>query len=311
MGKLIKKYRVNYRFGLLLNYIFSFIIYLGGEIMKKFFKGTNDNMFKAIFTPKKNRELLKEFLKRSLKEVTGINLDNLIILSSEVAKTNINVKGKTLDILAETKDNILNIELNNSYYPSLHNRNAAYIFSKYAEEVKVSHSYKKMKTFIQINFTKGLTNNLPSLEIYTLNGKKSHKKYIDNLIILEFNIDKIKDECYNGDREFNFVAALDLEGKELDQICKGDKYMELFEKEVKRLNKDQKFTEFMSAEEEEKKLTNTLIEEAKDLGIEEGKTFGAEEATVKIAKNLLKQNVPLDAISNATGLSLDEIEALK
>lgn len=87
--------------------------------------------------------------------------------------------------------------------------------------------------------------------------------------------------------------------------------MELFEKEVKRLNKDQKFTEFMSAEEEAKKLTNTLIEEAKDLGIEEGKTFGAEEATVKIAKNLLKQNVPLDAISNATGLSLDEIKVLK
>ena len=79
--------------------------------------------------------------------------------------------------------------------------------------------------------------------------------------------------------------------------------MELFEKEVKRLNKDQKFTEFMSAEEEAKKLTNTLIEEAKDLGIEK--------ATAKIAKNLLDQNVPLDNISKATGLSLDAIEALK
>ena len=79
--------------------------------------------------------------------------------------------------------------------------------------------------------------------------------------------------------------------------------MELFEKEVKRLNKDQKFTEFMSAEEEAKKLTNTLIEEAKDLG--------TKEATAKIAKNLLDQNVPLDNISKATGLSLDAIEALK
>ena len=287
--------------------------------MKKFFKGTNDNMFKAIFTSKKNRELLKEFIKRSLKEGSTINLDGLIILSSEIAKTNINVKGKTLDILAETKDNILNIELNNSYYPSLHNRNAAYIFSKYSKEVKVSKSYRKMKTFIQINFTKGLSNNLPSLEIYTLKGEKTNKKYIDNLIILEFNIDKIKDECYNGDREFNFVAALDLEGKELDKICKGDEYMELFEKEVKRLNKDQKFTEFMSAEEEAKKLTNTLIEEAKDLGveegktlgIEEGKTLGTEETTLKIAKNLLNQNVPLDDISKATGLSIAEIKALK
>lgn len=69
---------------------------------KKFFKGTNDNMFKAIFTPKKNRELLKEFLKRSLKQVLPINLDELVILSSEIAKTNVNIKGKTVDILAET-----------------------------------------------------------------------------------------------------------------------------------------------------------------------------------------------------------------
>ena len=270
---------------------------------KKFFKGTNDNMFKAIFTPKKNRELLKEFIKRSLREVLNSDLEDLVVLSSEIAKTNVHIKGKTVDVLAETKKEILNIELNNSYYPSLHNRNASYIFSKYSEEVKVSETYNKMKIFIQINLTKGLSKDYPSLEIYDLKGEKTNKKYIDNLIILEFNIDKIKDECYNGDREFNFVAALDLEGKELEKICKGDEYMELFEKEVKRLNKDQKFTEFMSAEEEAKKLTNTLIEEAKDLGIEE--------TTLKIAKNLLNQNVPLDDISKATGLSIAEIKALK
>lgn len=122
---------------------------------KKFFKATNDNMFKAVFTPKKNRELLKEFLKRSLKEVTSINLDGLIILSSEIAKTSVHIKGKTVDILAETKEGVLNIELNNGYYSALYKRNASYIFSKYSEEVKVSETYNKMKTFIQINFTKG------------------------------------------------------------------------------------------------------------------------------------------------------------
>ena len=31
-------------------------------------------------------------------------------------------------------------------------------------------------------------------------------------------VDKIKDEWYNGNKEFNFVAALDLEGEELDKI---------------------------------------------------------------------------------------------
>ena len=52
-------------------------------------------MFKAIFTPKKNRELLKEFIKRSLKQVLNSDLEDLVILSSEIAKTNVYIKGKT------------------------------------------------------------------------------------------------------------------------------------------------------------------------------------------------------------------------
>ena len=124
-------------------------------------------MFKAIFTAKKNEYLLKEFIRRSLKNVLNSNLDDLKILSTEVVKTNINIKGKTAFVLAETKDEILNIELNNGYYPALHKRNASYIFSKYSEEIKVSETYNKMKVFIQINFTKGLSKDYPSLEIYT------------------------------------------------------------------------------------------------------------------------------------------------
>lgn len=291
--------------------------------MKKFFKGTNDNMFKAIFTPKKNRELLKEFLKRSLKEVTSINLDDLIILSSEIAKNNVYIKGKTVDILAETKSEVLNIELNSSYYPTLHKRNASYIFSKYCEEIKVSETYNKMKKFIQINFTKGLSKDNPSLEIYKLKGEKVNKEYIDNLIILEFNIDKIKNEWYNGSNEFNFVAALDLEEKELDKISKGDKYMELFEKEIKRLNQNQKFTEFMSAEEEEEKLQKTLIEDARNdgekiglekgekVGLKKGEKVGKMKEQFKIAKNMLKNNMSKEVISKITELSIAEIETLK
>ena len=160
-----------------------------------------------------------------------------------------------------------------------------------------------MKMFIQINLTKGLSKDYPSLEIYTLKGEKSNKKYIDNLIILEFNIDKIKDEWYNGISEYNFVAALDLEGKELDKICEGDKYMELFEKEVRRLNQNQKFTEFMSAKEEEEKLKKTLIEDAKNEGIRENK--------IEIAKNMLENKMELKMISKLTGLSIDEVETLK
>ena len=75
--------------------------------------------------------------------------------------------------------------------------------------------------------------------------------------------------------------------------------MELFEKEVKRLNQNQKFTEFMSAKEEEEKLKKTLIEDAK----KEGK--------IEIAKNMLENKMDLKLISKLTEISISEIEALK
>ena len=59
----------------------------------------------------------------------------------------------------------------------------------------------------------------------------------------------------------------------------------------------------MSAKEEEEKLKKTLIEDA----IQKGEM----KKQMEIAKNLFKQKVPLDIISNATGLSISEIEALK
>ena len=42
----------------------------------------------------------------------------------------------------------------------------------------------------------------------------------------------------------------------------------------------------------------------------EAKETGALESKFEIAKNLLKQNVSLDIIMNATGLNIDEIEKL-
>lgn len=93
---------------------------------------------------------------------------------------------------------------------------------------KVGESYNTMVEFIQINFTVGLPDSYLSLGIYTLSDKETKKDFIDNIKIYEFNIDKIKKECYNGKKRYDFVAALDYSRQELEKFCKGDKYMEAF-----------------------------------------------------------------------------------
>ena len=101
-------------------------------------------------------------------------------------------------------------------------------------------------------------------------------------------------------------------------MSEGDEYMELFEKEVKRLNENQKFTAFMTPEEENEKLIKTLISEAKTegelagekRGEKRGEQIGQRKNNLSVAKKLLKQKVSLDIIMNVTGLSKKEIETL-
>ena len=112
---------------------------------------------------------------------------------------------------------------------------------------------------------------------------------------------------YSGNKELAFIAALDADNEELDKMCKGDEYMELFEKEVRRLNKNQKFTEFMTPEEENEKLIKTLASEAKTEGIK----IGQKENNLKVAKKMLENHIALDMISKITGLSQKELKTLE
>lgn len=67
---------------------------------------------------------------------------------------------------------------------------------------------------------------------------------------------------------------LDGDKKQLKKICEGDKHMEKFENEVEKLNEDPVFIHWISAEEDARKVTNTLISNAKKDDIKQGITKG-------------------------------------
>ena len=252
---------------------------------KKFYKAYNDGMFKAVFCNPKDEDKLKWLIEKCLKEKVEI----IKVIPPEIIKPNIYVRNKTLDVLVKLKGKIVNIEMNSGYYNELHIRNSSYLFSKYSEEIKVGEEYYIMSDFIQINFTKGLSDEYPKVGTYTLTDIKTKINFIDNLKIYEFNIDKIFDECYNNNnKEFNFVAMLNSDEKELKKICEGDIMMEEIENEIRRLNKDEEFTEFLSREEDVRKLTNTLLHHAKDDGIKESQ--------LEAAKNLLSEGMNINKI---------------
>ena len=100
--------------------------------------------------------------------------------------------------------------------------------------------------------------------------------------------------------------------------------------EIKRVNEDSEFYEYMSAEEDARKIQNSLrkewreealteglekgikegIKEGIKKGVKEGKIEGKREQSISIAKSLLKNNIDIGIISESTGLSIKELEML-
>lgn len=283
-----------------------------------FYKAGADGMFKAIFGNEQDKELLERLLEVTLNEKVKVEK----ILNPGILKTNARIKDKTLDLLVRGSDNALyNIEVNMSYYKYLNRRNAAFVFSKYSEDLKVSDSYKDMKKIIQINLTSELSEDSELINKYRLIDENTKKEYIDNFVIYEYNLDKLKDVCYNKDgfEKYKILVSLICDDIQLHKICKGDKVLEKLERKVIDMNKNPEFIEFMSEEEELEKLQNTLMENAREeghaSGLAEGHfsgfTEGIEQNKLEVAKNMLNKNIDIEIISEVTNLSKEKIETLK
>ena len=91
---------------------------------------------------------------------------------------------------------------------------------------------------------------------------------------------------------------IDMTYEELLKV-KGDKLMEKLKDEAIELNNDDDFVKLMSDEEEERLLKNSYIQE------------GIEKQTIKLTKNMLKENIDIFQISKITGLSIDEITKIE
>ena len=80
---------------------------------------------------------------------------------------------------------------------------------------------------------------------------------------------------------------------------------------LEEVNKDPEFREFMSAEEDNKKIENSLRREAIESGRKEGIEQGSTKKALEIAKSMITKGVDIDLISELTGLSKEKIEKIQ
>ena len=130
-------------------------------------------------------------------------------------------------------------------------------------------------------------------------------------------MDKIKDIWYSNSKneieKYKYLIMLDLNQEELKTLeeLSQDRSVDKYMKTIEEVNQNPDFREFMSAEEDNRKIENSLRREAIEKGLAEGLEQGSLAEKQNIAKAMLNDNLDVSTISKYTGLGEEEIKTLK
>ena len=273
-----------------------------------FYTCKSDRTFKEVFLKKNDSEPLQALLELILE----IKIDYLEIKKTELLSGNVNIKDKRVDAVVYAGNKKIDIEINSQDKDYVKPRNTAYICNMYQSHTLVGELYDEKTDIVLVNLTWGLGSKESKKTKYMIMSEDG-KQYVKNFIIYEINMDYFDKLWYSKNEEEikknMYLIMLNLDKKELEAMPKDkrDKIVDKYITNVTIVNDNPEFQKYMSEEEDKKKIQNSLISEAKNEGISQG----ISEEKNNVAKNLLSMNMPIEDISKATGLSIEEINKLK
>ena len=134
---------------------------------------------------------------------------------------------------------------------------------------------------------------------------------VDNLYIFDINLDKIGDSCYNEDGKYNFLKMFTASKEELEELVKeGDSFMKEIKKNMDELSSDNFFENYISVEEDERKIRNTYYVNGEEQGKADGIKIGKENALIETAKRFLSLGLSVKEVAKGTGLTENKVKTL-
>ena len=296
----------------------------------KFYTCRYDRTFKEVFMKEENKDLLIYLLEKILK----VKINDLEYLNLEQNVDNIYVKRKHFDLNLKTDVGKIQVEINSINKGYVRPRNMAYICDTYSHHTLKGQNYNEDTKIIQINFSYQL-NHDDLVRIYYAQDSKQNR-YVSNFIIYELNMDKYMNFWYTKDenqiQENKGIIMLDLPLDDLVDLSKDDRMVKKYMEEVKRVNEDPEFHEYMSAEQDNQMIENSLLREATEEGIkqgikegmkqgikegvkqgkQQGIKQGIQQGQDEIILNMSQKGLTPSEISSFTGIDIDYInECLK
>ena len=178
-------------------------------IQEKLITAKNDRIFKKIFVQEKDHHLMESILKECLGEEAKIDE----YIKVELGVTNVSEKSKRLDAIFKLKGKKIIVELNTEG-SAISKRNFGYFTKFYGTSIERGKSYKNDYVYILINLSYNIHDKNNYCRTYYIQDSEG-KKYVNNFIVKEFNMDKITDECYGQIKnareiQYKYLAMLNL-----------------------------------------------------------------------------------------------------
>ena len=284
------------------------------QTKNKFYTCRYDIAFKEIFMKEENKDLLIALIE----SILDIKIKEIKYLNLEKNNGNVYVRRKHFDFHVKTENENIHIEVNNYLEDYVRPRNMAFICNTYSKEVLRGEEYNENTEFIQINLTYNMINEYKeknkfhdeeALRIYKLRDELG-KSFVNNFTIYEFNMDYYLNLWYSKNEKlvekYKYLIMLDLNPNELNTLSKKDKVINKYMEEVEKINEDPEFYEYISAEEDNRKIENSLRSQYRREGLEEGTRL----AKLETAKKMKENGVDIEIIARSTGLTQEEINNL-
>ena len=268
----------------------------------------HDLIFKETFADKDNRKQLEKLLELILEYPQGYLNNKLDVhYESPLKKENVHQKNVRGDIVVEFGDTTINIEAYTNFNMDSLDKSLYYVMRIHASKLDIGDGYHKLGKTIQINFVEKSRLNLGEeliTNFYLTSEKNPDIKILtDKFCVKIVQIDKARELGYTNnelERWLKFIAAKSSD--ERADIAKGDELLVELNEWIHKYVADDKTQE---------ELNKWDLEIAENKGYEQGVEHGMEQRNVEIVKNLLNMDMPIEDISKATDLSIEEIEKLR
>ena len=279
---------------------------------------TDDYIFKRVFAYKGNESVLKDFLEALLKiEIKGIKITNPEIIPYEKGE-----KRGLLDIKAEINDGtILDIEMQMENERNTEERATEYIGKMISEQLQVGDNYKTLKKSIVIFIAN--YNFLKRNSYHNIGRMKFEETIEDEYVNMGYEKEEKIASKYI---EFHYIELPKFKKRSPLKFTKLDQWMCIFtqnkegimlaEKENKEIKRAINTLDFLSKDPKERERHNSIVMAeynrlvSQQNFFEDGKDEGKKEEKIQIAKKLLKMNIPINQIIEATELTEEEIEKI-